>query len=208
MRAVRIIAELWNHSMVGRTRFKLMRDPRLIHFWGPLSNCFQEKMERVNKFAKIWKWRSESTVNKKLKIITGVPTITAFVAAFDARALNCTELLKFYLSGGNRIINSYIRQTNRNRHNLNIWQNAGSTFFYKNHICFFLSVLKKTNTLHLYSMCDGTKTLKHNVRTKLQLAYHGCKNLTHTSKTRHVKCTQMVVTVKFTIHVFLVFSDW
>jgi len=27
---------------------------------------------------------------------------------------------------------------------------------------FFLSVLKKqkTNTLHLYSMCDGTKTLK------------------------------------------------
>jgi len=25
------------------------------------------------------------------------------------------------------------------------------------------------------------------VRTTLQLAYHGCKNLTHTRKTRHVK---------------------
>jgi len=50
-------------------------------------------------------------------------------------------------------------------------------------------------------MCGGIKTLKHNVKTTLQLAYHGCKNLTHTSKTRHVKRTQMVVTVRFTIRV-------
>jgi len=70
-------------------------------------------------------------------------------------------------------------------------------------------VLKeKNNTLHLYSMCGGIKTLKHNVRITLQLAYHGCKNLTHTSKTRHLKRTQMVVTVRFTIRVFLTFSDW
>ena len=67
---------------------------------------------------------------------------------------------------------------------------------YKNHIC----VEKKTNTLHLYSLCGGIKT-KHNVRTTLQLAYHSCKNLTHTSKTPHVKRTQMVVTVRFTIRV-------
>ena len=67
--------------------------------------------------------------------------------------------------------------------------------------CFFLSVLKTTNTLHLYSMCGGIKTLKHNVRTTLQFIYHGCKNLTHTSKTRHVKHIQMVVTVRFTIRV-------
>ena len=51
-------------------------------------------MESVNQSAKIRKWRSESTVSKKFQIITGVPTITAFVAAFDAKALNCTELLK------------------------------------------------------------------------------------------------------------------
>ena len=58
-------------------------------------------------------------------------------------------------------------------------------------------------------MCGGIKTLKHNMRTTLQLAYHsGCKNLTHTSKTRQVKRTQMVVTVRFTIRVFLTFSDW
>ena len=55
-------------------------------------------------------------------------------------------------------------------------------------------------------MCGGIKTLKHNVRTALQLAYHGCKNLTRASKTRHVKRTQMVVTA--TIRVFLTFSDW
>ena len=57
-------------------------------------------------------------------------------------------------------------------------------------------------------MCGGMKTLKHNVRTTLQLAYHGCRNLTPTSKTRQAKRTQMLVTVRFTIRVFLTFSDW
>jgi len=72
-------------------------------------------MESVNQFAKLGKLRSESTVIKKLSIITEVPTIAAFVAAFDAKALNRTELLESYLAGGNRIINCR-RQTNRNRH--------------------------------------------------------------------------------------------
>jgi len=45
-------------------------------------------------------------------------------------------------------------------------------------------------------MRGGIKTLKHNVRTTLQLSYHGCKYLTHTSKTPHVKRTEMVVTVR------------
>ena len=120
-----------------------MRGPRLIHLWEPFNHCCEEKMESVNQIGKL---RSESTVIKKLSIITEVPTITAFVAAFDAKALNCTELLESYLAG-------------------------------------------------------GIKTLKHNVRTTLQLACHGCKNLTHMSKTPHVKRTQMVVTVRFTIRV-------
>jgi len=41
----------------------------------------------------------------------------------------------------------------------------------------------------------------------VRLAYHGCKNLTHTSKTRQVKCTQMVATGRFTIHAFVTFSN-
>ena len=59
-------------------------------------------------------------------------------------------------------------------------------------------------------MCGGIKTLKHNVRTTLQVAYHGYKNLIglHRSKTRQVKRTQMVVTVGFTICVYPTFSDW
>ena len=56
-------------------------------------------------------------------------------------------------------------------------------------------------------MCGGTKTLKHNVRTTLPLAYHGCNNLSHTSKTRHVKRTLMVATVTSTIRVFVTFSE-
>jgi len=73
-------------------------------------------MESVNQFAKIGKLHSENTVIKKLSIVTGLPTITAFVAAFDAKALNCTELLESYFAGGNRIINCH-RKINRNRHN-------------------------------------------------------------------------------------------
>jgi len=57
-------------------------------------------------------------------------------------------------------------------------------------------------------MRGGKKTLKHNMNSTLQLAYHGCKNLTHTSKTRQVKRTQMVVTARFAIRTFLSFSDW
>jgi len=61
-------------------------------------------MESVNQFAKIGNLRSESMVIKKFSIITEVSTITAFVAAFDAKALNCTELLESHLAGGNRLL--------------------------------------------------------------------------------------------------------
>ena len=96
---------------------------RLIDLWGLLNHCCEEKMESVNQFAKIGKLHSENTVIK-LSIVTGLPTITAFVAAFDAKALNCTELLESYLAGRN--INCH-GQTNRNRHNWNIWHNTWST---------------------------------------------------------------------------------
>jgi len=33
-----------------------------------------------------------------------VPTITALVAVFDAKAFSCTDLLKSYLAGKNRIL--------------------------------------------------------------------------------------------------------
>jgi len=56
-------------------------------------------------------------------------------------------------------------------------------------------------------MCGSMKTLEHNVSTTLRLAYHDCKNLTHTRKTLQVKCTQMVATTWFTIRVFVTFSD-
>ena len=72
-------------------------------------------MESVNQFAKIGKLPSEITVIKKFSIITEVPTITAFVAAFDAKALICTELIESHLADGNTIIDCH-RQTNRNGH--------------------------------------------------------------------------------------------
>jgi len=184
-----------------------MRGSRLIHLWGPLTHCCEKKKESVNQFAKIGKLCSESTVIKKFSIIAEVPTITAFVAAFDAKALNCTELLESYLAGGNRIINCH-RQTNRNRHNWNIWHNTGSTLFVRITSVFSYLYCNKTNTLHLCSVRGGIKTLKHNVRTTMQLSYHGCKYLTHTSKTPHVKRTQVVVTVRFTIRATSLCISW
>ena len=160
----------------------------------------REKKESVNQFAKIGKLCSESTVITKLSIIAEVPTITAFAAAFDAEAFNCTELLESYLAGGNRIINCD-RHTNRNRHNWNIWHNTWSTLFIRITSVFSYLYCKKTNTLHLCSVRGRIKTLKHNVRTTLQLSYHCCKYLTHTSKTPHVQRTQIVVTVRFTIRI-------
>ena len=40
--------------------------------------------------------------------------------------------------------------------------------------------------LHLWQYVWRLKTLKHNVRTTLQLAHHGCKNLTH-KRAKHGK---------------------
>ena len=68
--------------------------------------------------------------------------------------------------------------------------------FYKHHICFFLSVLKKTNTLHLYSMCGGIKTLaqrEEQVATRLPRLQ---KSHTHeqntSSKTHPNSCNCLV----------------
>jgi len=52
---------------------------------------------------------------KNSKSLLEYRTITALVAAFDAKAFNDAELLKSYLAGGNKIINFH-RQTNRKRH--------------------------------------------------------------------------------------------
>jgi len=69
------------------------------------------------------------------------------------------------------------------------------------------SYLCSNKNKHLAHMYGGIKTLKYNFWTTLRVAHHGCKNLTHTSKTRQVKRTQMVTTGRFTIVAFDTFSD-
>ena len=134
-----------------------------------------------------------------------MPTITASVAAFDAKALNCTEFLKSYLADGNRIINHHRKPTKIATIEI-CDKTLAYVFFIRITSVFAYLCSKNTNTLHLYRICGGIKSSKHNLRTTLQLAYQDCKNLAHTSKTRHVKRTQMAVIVKFTIRVFLTYS--
>jgi len=81
-----------------------------------------------------------------------MPTITAFVASFDAKALNCTELLKSNLVGENKIVNCH-RQTNRNRDNWSIWQNTWSTFFIRIASVLFYIRSKRKQTHCAFFVC-------------------------------------------------------
>jgi len=135
---------------------------------------------------------------KNYKSLLECPAITTLVAAFDAKALKDTELLKSYFAGGNRInFHGYPAEMPLSKY----LTKHMACVFYKFHICFFLTVLKKhKHTAHTFG---GTKTLTHNVRTTIRLTYHyqGCKNLIHTGKTRQVKRTLIVAIVRFTIRV-------
>jgi len=143
-------------------------------------------MESVNQFAKIGILCSENTVIKKFSIITEVPTICCCLRRKNVKLHGIVGIPL-----GWREQDYWLPQANQPKWPpLKYLTKHMAYAFYKNHICVFLSVSKKkekTNTLHLYSMRGCIKTLKHNVRTTLQLAYHGCKYLTHTSKTPHEK---------------------
>jgi len=159
-------------------------------------------MKSVHQFAKIRKWRSENTVIKNSKLLLECPrSLRLLLPSTQKRSIvricwNPTWLAWTGLltATGKPTEIATIEICDKTR---------GLRFWKESHLFFVICVQrKKTNTLHLYSMCGGIKTLKHNARTTLQLAYHRCNNLTHTSKTRHVKRNQMVVTVRFTIRVY------
>jgi len=144
---------------------------------------------------------------KNSKSLLECPTITAFVAVLDAKAFSCTDLLKSYIAGENRILTVASKPTEIATTEI-FDKTHGLRFLEESHLFFLICDLKtnKRTAPHLCSVWR-LKILKHNVRTTLQVAYHGCKNLTR-SKTRQVKRTQMVATVRFMICVFLTFSDW
>jgi len=102
-------------------------------------------MESVNQFVKIRKWRSESTVSKKL--------LNNYWSAHDhcvccclwRKSVNCTKLLKSYLGGGNRIINCN-RQTQPKSPQLIYLTKHMVYVFYKNRIFFSYLCSKKNKT--------------------------------------------------------------
>ena len=65
----------------------------------PSPTVTRKQWTSVNQFEQRRYWRSESTVNKNSKSLLQCPTINAFVATFDAKAFNDTELLKSLLGG-------------------------------------------------------------------------------------------------------------
>ena len=153
-----------------------MRGPRLIHLWGPLSHCCKKKWK-----ASINLWNAETDALQ----VRSAKILNHYWSAHDHCAFCCLRHKSIQMHGiveillGNRFINCYMR-INRNRDNWNIWQNTWPTFFYKNHICFFLSAYKKTNTLHHYNMCGGLR---------LQSTTWGprCNSLTMAIKISHTR---------------------
>ena len=182
-----------------------MRGPRLIHLRAPLSRFYGEKWKSVNQFAK-----SENNDIDALKVqsiknyisLLERPTIIALVATFDAKSSmtrNCGNCA--WLSGTGLLISRGEPTANAT---VEIFEKTHGLHFCKFHISLFLSVLIKTNhTAHMYGCI---KTLKHNVRTTLWLACHGCKILTHE---QNVSCKTHTHgwTARFTIRVFITFQS-
>ena len=81
-----------------------------------------------------------------------MPTITALVAVFDAKAFSCTDLLKPDIAGENRILTATGKPTEIAT--IEIFDKThGLRFLEESHL-FFLICVKKTNTLHrTYVVC-------------------------------------------------------
>jgi len=86
-----------------------------------------------------------------------VPTITALVAVFDAKAFSCTDLLKSYIASKNRILTATGKPTEIAT--IEILDKArGLRFSEESHTFFLICVQKNKHTaLHLCSMCGGLR---------------------------------------------------
>jgi len=93
------------------------------------------------------------------------------------------DLLKSYLAAGE---NRSLTATGKPSEiaTIEIFDETHGLRFLEESQSFLLISVKKKQT-HCTAPMQNVwrlKTLKYNVRTTLQLVYHGCKNLTHTSK--------------------------
>ena len=172
-----------------------MWGPRLIHLWSPLSPFlfFLPRGKTGKALINVGKPKMtiltvQSTVTKKLHIITRVPNDHCACCYLWRKKFNHTNCencawpagIGWLISKGQSTENATVE----------LFEKTHGLHFCSFHICLFLSVVIKTNhTAHMYGCI---KTLKHNVETTLRLAYHDCKNLTRTNKTRHLKRTQLV----------------
>jgi len=86
-----------------------------------------------------------------------VPTITALVAAFDAKAFSCTDLLKSYIAGENRILTATGKPTEIAT--IEIFDKTHDLrFLEESHMFFLICVQKSKHTApHLCSMCGGLR---------------------------------------------------
>ena len=102
------------------------------------------------------------------KLLLECPTITALVAALDAKAFNDTELLKSYLAGGNRDYQFLqANQPKKSRLNTVYDKTYRLHFLQVSHLFFLICDKKNKHTAHMRS---GIKTLiKYNVRITLLL---------------------------------------
>jgi len=112
----------------------------------------------------------------------------------------------------------FLQANQPKRPRLNNWRNTWPMFFISFTSVFSYLCSKKITTLHVCEWMNEfiwhcTYVWRHKdvkARREEHVVTHlpGYKNLTHTSKTRQVKRTQMVATATFMIRVFVTFSVW
>jgi len=143
----------------------------------PPSDCCEEKLEK----------RSKCTVNKNSTSLLEFPINTVLKLPFRRKNVQWHVMVEITLVGWRLAGSGWLIFAGKPTENVKIkcLTKHMACVFYKFHVCFFLSVLRKIK--HTAHMCGGIKTLKHNLRTTFQLACHGRKNIAHTSKTRQVK---------------------
>ena len=86
-----------------------------------------------------------------------MPTITGLVAVFDAKAFSCTDLLKSYIAGENRIVTATGKPTEIAT--IEVFDKThGQRFLEESHLFFLICVQKNKHTApHLCSMCGGLR---------------------------------------------------
>jgi len=146
-----------------------MRGPRLIHLWGPLSHCCEKKMESLkfiwqNPKMTLWKYGYEKNSKSSLECPRSLRLLlpSTHMRSIARICWNLTWL------AGTELLTATGKPTEIAT--IEIFNKTHGLRFFKNHIRFFLPVLKQKHTAPIWYVWrhKGVKTQREDhVATRL-----------------------------------------